>query len=387
MGWKKRILACLLAAVLAVGALAVGGSAAGGVEIYIVAENDQFVDLPLEAMPTWIDGTLYVPYHVFDWSYAGVNLGVSYGQEQSGSRYVFTLYSLSGTLVFDVNAGTCAEAPSGADMDMRAVVRGSRVFVPLAGVCRYFGLQYSYTPTNYGTLIRITNGQEVMSTARFVDAATNSMRVRYNDYMQQLSAASATPRPTPTQGGTDSPEPSETGSRRLTAALAFQCEGDGAQALLDALEGANVRALFLFDPDALAANEAAVRRAIGSGHTVGLSVSGASERALLEQAEAGRAWLEERLFFRPHILWAQGAETTALEEAGWTCWTADVDARDDGRGQSAQCVALLGELEGWQGRVNVLLDDSQAVTGYLSQALSQMARAGYSFRLTVETDL
>ena len=50
-------------------------------------------------------------------------------------------------------------------------------------------------------------------------------------------------------------------------------------------------------------------------------------------------------------------------------------------------MALLGELEGWQGRVNVLLDDSQAVTGYLSQALSQMARAGYSFRLTVETDL
>ena len=148
-----------------------------------------------------------------------------------------------------------------------------------------------------------------------------------------------------------------------------------------------MRALFLFDPDALAANEAAVRRAIGSGHTVGLSVSGASERALLEQAEAGRAWLEERLFFRPHILWAQGAETTALEAAGWTCWTADVDARDDGRGQSAQRVALLGELEGWQGRVNVLLDDSQAVTGYLSQALSQMARAGYSFRLTVETDL
>ena len=61
MGWKKRILSCLLAAVLAVGALAVGGSAAGGVEIYIVAENDQFVDLPLEAMPTWIDRTLYVP--------------------------------------------------------------------------------------------------------------------------------------------------------------------------------------------------------------------------------------------------------------------------------------------------------------------------------------
>ena len=67
MPWRKRLLACLLAAVLAVGALSAGGRAAG-VEIYIVAENDQMVELPLEAMPTWIDGSLYVPYHVFDWS-------------------------------------------------------------------------------------------------------------------------------------------------------------------------------------------------------------------------------------------------------------------------------------------------------------------------------
>ena len=390
MGWKKRILSCLLAAVLAVGALAVGGSAAGGVEIYIVAENDQFVELPLEAMPTWIDGILYVPYHVFDWSYAGVNLGVSYGQEQNGSRYIFTLYSLNGTLVFDVNAGTCAEAPSGAKMDMRAVVRGSRVFVPLAGVCRYFGLQYSYTPTNYGTLIRITNGQEVMSTARFVDAATNSMRVRYNNYMQQINAASSSPRPTPTQGESAAPT-EQPDQRQLSVALAFQCTGDGAQTLLDALEGAGVRALFLFTPDALAANEAAVRRAIGSGHTVGLSVSGASPAAALAEAEEGAAWLERRLFFRPHIVQVEGDETgeaaSALAEAGWACWSGSVDARDDGRSQSVQRYALLGALEDRRGRVNVLLDDSQAVIGYLSQALSQMARAGYTFRLTVETDL
>ena len=387
MEWKKRVLACLLAAVLAVGALAGGGRAAG-VEIYIVAENDQMVTLPLSAMPAWIDGELYVPYLLFDWTSAGVNLGVSYGQEQSGSRYIFTLYSLGGTLVFDVNAGTCQEAASGADMDMRAVVRGSRVFVPLAGVCRYFGLQYSYTPTNYGTLIRITNGQESMSTARFVDVAANSMRVRYNDYLRELSA-SASPRPTASQGE-DPATGGETGGRRLTAALAFQCAGDGVEEVLDALEGAGVRALFLFAPDALEGSEAAVRRAVGLGHAVGLSVSGASPEAALAQAEEGAAWLEGRLFLRPHIVWAEGAgeETAAaLEEAGWACFTADVDGRDDGRGQSAQRVALLTELDGWWGRARVLLDDSAAVAGYLPQALSQLLREGHTFRLTVETDL
>ena len=388
MGWRKRVLACLLAAVLAVGALSVGGRAAGAADIYIMAENDQMVELPLEAMPTWIDGVLYVPYHAFDWSYTRVNLGVSYGQEQNGSRYLFTLYSLNGTLVFDVNAGTCAESPSGLDMDMKAVVRGSRVFVPLAGVCRYFGLQYSYTPTNYGTLIRITNGEEVMNTARFVDAAANSMRVRYNEYMQQLSASSASPRPT--QSGTESPDATPTGSRRLTVSLAFQCAGTGAEALLDALEDTGVRALFLFTPEALADNEAAVRRAVGSGHTVGLSVSGPSARAVLEEAEAGAAWLEARLFLRPHIVHAEGGagETAAaLAEAGWACWDTDVDSRDDGRGQSAQRVSLMTGLDGWQGRVNVLLDDSAAVAGYLSQALGQMLREGYTFRQPLESEL
>ena len=387
MGWRKRVLACLLAAVLAVGALSVGGRAAGAADIYIMAENDQMVELPLEAMPTWIDGVLYVPYHAFDWSYTRVNLGVSYGQEQNGSRYLFTLYSLNGTLVFDVNAGTCAESPSGLDMDMKAVVRGSRVFVPLAGVCRYFGLQYSYTPTNYGTLIRITNGQEVMSTARFVDAATNSMRARYNEYMQQLSAATPAPRPTATQGGTGADRP---GSRSLTVSLAFRCAGTGAEALLDTLEDHGVRALFLFEADALADSEAAVRRAVGAGHTVGLSVSGASARAALEEAEAGAAWLETRLFLRPHIVHAEGGDgetAAALAEAGWAGWVTDLDARDDGRGQSAQRVALMTGLDGWQGRVNVLLDDSAAVTGYLSQVLSQMLREGYTFRQPVESEL
>ena len=390
MSWKKRLLACLLAAVLAVGALSAGGEAVSAADIYIMAENDQMLDLPLEAMPTWIDGVLYVPYHAFDWSYTRVNLGVSYGQEQNGSRYLFTLYSLNGTLVFDVNAGTCAESPSGLDMDMKAVVRGSRVFVPLAGVCRYFGLQYSYTPTNYGTLIRITNGQEVMNTARFVEAASgSSMRSRYNEYIRQINAA-ASASPTPSQGGTASPEPTRPDGRRLTVSLAFQCAGDGAEALLDALEGTGVRALFLFAPEALADNEGAVRRAVGSGHTVGLTVSGATAGELLAQAEAGAAWLEERLFLRPHIVHVEGGDgetADTLGEAGWAWWVTDVDGRDDGRGQSAQRVALMTALDSRRGRVNVLLDDSAAVTGYLSRALGQMAQEGYTFRQPVETDL
>ena len=51
------------------------------------------LDLPLSAMPAWINGDIYVPYTAFDWTVTGVNLGVSYGQERTETEYKFTLYT------------------------------------------------------------------------------------------------------------------------------------------------------------------------------------------------------------------------------------------------------------------------------------------------------
>ena len=191
MGWKKRLLTLLCAAVLVLGPGLVSTAKADTVEIYLMAENDQMLTLPLEAMPTWIGGSLYVPYIAFDWTATGVNLGVSYGQIQGDSGNSFMLYSLSGTLTFDLNAGTCVDR-SGQQLEMRAVSRNGWIFVPLASVCSYFGLRYSYTPTNYGTLIRITNGQERLG-SEFIQYAQDPMRSRYNAYMKQLYPDNNTP--------------------------------------------------------------------------------------------------------------------------------------------------------------------------------------------------
>ena len=49
--------------------------------------------------------------------------------------------------------------------------------------------------------------------------------------------------------------------------------------------------------------------------------------------------------------------------------------------------ALLRELGGGQGLVRLLLDDSETVLAMLPQTISQMRGEGYSFHLTVETDL
>ena len=105
----QKYLSGLCAAALLLSLLLTGTAKADEITIYLMAENDQMLDLPLSAMPAWINGDIYVPYTAFDWTVTGVNLGVSYGQERTETEYKFTLYSLNGMLVFDLNAGTCTD--------------------------------------------------------------------------------------------------------------------------------------------------------------------------------------------------------------------------------------------------------------------------------------
>ena len=100
-------------------------------------------------------------------------------------------------------------------------------------------------------------------------------------------------------------------------------------------------------------------------------------------------WMEDTLCLRTHLalLEEPGKNVTqAAEEAGWACWSGDLDARDDGRSQSAQRSALMNGLENERGTVRVLLDDSANIAGMLEQALNRMKQESYRFRLLVETD-
>ena len=64
-----RGLTCLCAAVLVMSLVLLGTPAsADEITIYLMAENDQMLNLPVEAMPTQISGELYVPYSAFDWT-------------------------------------------------------------------------------------------------------------------------------------------------------------------------------------------------------------------------------------------------------------------------------------------------------------------------------
>lgn len=381
----KRFLASLCAAALLLGLLLVGTASADEIEIYLVAENDKMANLSADAMPAWIDGTMYVPYLVFDRLLNQVDLGVSYGQTRTDTEYKLTLYSLSGTLVFDMNKGTCTNGQTGEDMDMKAVLRNGRPYVPLAAVCRFFGLSYTYTPTTYGTLIRITNGQESLDTQRFVEAATNgAMRTRYYKYLQELGIDQATPSPTPAATPSASNTPGPQGGQ-VSFAILVGGGGSGA-AMADVLEQYGVRGLFLFTTEELAEQDELVRRLAGSGHAVGLAVSGETTEQALEELEQGSALLEQIAHLRTHTAYLTkgGSGVSAqLKSEGWACWSADIDARPDG---GSQYDAILKGVEGRRSRSDVLLDDSGSSASALGRALSKLWRDEYRFPLAVETE-
>lgn len=387
MNWKKRLMTLLCAAALVLGPALVSTARADTVEIYLMAENDQMLTLPVEAMPTWIGGVLYVPYTAFDWTVTGVNLGVSYGRIQGDGGNSFMLYSLSGTLTFDLNAGTCVDR-SGQQMEMRAVSRNGWTFVPLAPVCSYFGLRYSYTPTNYGTLIRITNGQERLG-SEFIQYAQDPMRTRYNNYLKQLYPETSTPTPQTTPTPTPTPSGTEPSRPELTVYLSFLCTGgDGLEDILDQLDQEGVRALFLFRPEALEASGEQLRRIVGSGHAVGLSVEGTTLAQAEEALARGSALLERLARLTAHTVYLEQAGrevSAALSEKGWAVWSPQLDQTGDTRAAVTRSNALMNAFDSRTGSVRVLLDDGSGTADVLERLLPRMEREDYRTRLALET--
>ena len=381
MGRGRKIAAVLCAIVLLLG---LPRASADQIDIYLLAENDVMTNLPVEAMPAWIGGVLYIPYTAFDWTVTKVNLGVSYGQEREGDEYRLTLYSLNNLLTFDVNRGTCVDR-EGQPLNMRAVYRNGWVFVPAVAVCGYFGLGYSYTPTNYGTLIRITNGQQRLG-SEFVQYAENSMRDRYNDYMKQLNPATPQPTAQPTPRPAATPEPNQTD---LTVCLSVLVTGGGdLDGILDALEAANLRALFLFSPEELTAYGEQLRRMAGSGHLIGLSPTGDSLEEVQAQLAQGQEDLARLAHTTTHTVYlpsAGPAVAGALESEGWRCWTAQLQQLEDSRSAYNRSAALLNAFGRRRGSAGVLLDDGTGTAALLKRLLPILPEEGCRVRLPLET--
>ncbi|MDY4181792.1 MAG: stalk domain-containing protein [Pseudoflavonifractor sp.] len=393
---KRNLLALLCAAVLVLALLPLAAGAAGEVQVYHLAVNDKLIDaetgLSAANMPVAVGGMIYVPYTTFDKNVTGVDLGIAYGLYQEGNTHTLTLYSLGGTIVFDINAQTCTVSNTGMNLDMRAIIRNGKVYVPANGVCQFFGLQYSYRPTrSAGVLIRITNNYAVLSDLKFMQSAASLMQDRYDRYMQSLAV---TPSPVPTGSGTvttppaTSDDPDEPG---VWVYLGVECtDGGGAERILETLERWGARAVFFFRPEELAGQEALVRRVLGAGHQVGLLADGSSLETARDELARGNDLLERLAWTRVHTarLTNESRETArALAGEGWKLWSTSVDGRPGKETGYLNTNAIVTKVKSRRTAARLLLNDSGATASNLSRLLNRLEEENCVLRIPLETEL
>lgn len=402
---KRRILSVLIAAVLFLGMSAPTPVLAAS--LYFTAVNDTVAPLTADTMPFWTGGNLYVPYTVFDSNLNGVNVSLglytSYNRYNGGSNTI-TLFNLRQMLVFDLTNGTCWDDMNGTAYSSRAILRNGKPYLPLNMVCSFFGLEYSYNQLPYiaqGYLVRIKSAEAVNDDAGFIDAARNVINNRLRDYTQSLSPADTTaPSTRPgTNPSTDTststtppisppavhpPEPDDT---ETAAYLAFRCENaEGMTSILNALDGRGICAVFFLTPELLEEEGGLVRRALGTGHSVGiLADRGEDPKAVLTR---GVQALEEAAQARTTLAYVSAGHRAALEEAGWVCWRETSLLRPDGSvGASAFASNAVRRLGNRQDTVCLTMEGEENAARVLPALLRSLSSGRYVVSVPIETRL
>lgn len=310
--WKKGLLAAVAAVVLTLGLLlpAFGSSST----VYLMAVNERVHEMTAENMPMVMGGTLYVPYTILSFQASGINLGVN-AMYSSTQRTVMVSSGGQG-IVFDTQSNT-AQDLDGNDVPARAVTRNAMVFLPIDYICDYFGtISCSRVSTPYGTLVRVTNSSAILSDASFVGAANNLLADNLQRYLANPGSYSPT---NPSGPGPDDSAPPDWAELYL----AFRWGEQGAD-VAKLLEDRGERALFLFTCDELRAQDDAVRRLIGAGHTVGAALTGETGEDCRAEAGAARRLLAAVARYPLFVVSADGLdgdERETLAGAGFAVWT------------------------------------------------------------------
>ncbi len=353
--------------------------------VCFTAVNDRLMELEANAMPAWVNGLLYVPGTVFDRSVTKVDFGMQYTYSRSSNTV--TLRNLRQMLVFDLAKGNSFDQNSGKVFSARAVNRNGRIYLPLVTVCDFFGLEYYYTQTQSGYLLRIRNDAAWLTDETFVDAASAEM-----DYQRQRYQASLAPEPPPEQPPQpveppdDVPQP-EDPRVQVRVCIGVRCTtGEGLKTVLDAMDRAGWRGVFFFDEDTISRQDALVRRVVGSGHTVGLLVQGDDVESGRQQLRRANRLLAATVRTAATAVLAPQEQRQALEEENWVCWRDSQNGTVRTSERAATYVQRMVNGLGTGNRtVYLTLDDSAATAAVIGPLLDRLQADGYTMLAPLET--
>ena len=244
---QRRIIAIIIVFILFVPFVVTASADSSG--LCFTATNDNLLELSY--MTAFVGGTTYIPAKVFS------TYGVYYSYFES--KTTAELNNGTKQIFFDLSSGNSYDSFN-ETYSVSAVFKNGQVYVPVAWVCNYFGLGYSYINGNgYGDIVRLKNGKEVLSDSKFLEAATNLMRNRYNEYFGNVEPVT----PVPTQTPTD-----DTEIGKASVSLCFI--GLPSEKMLDSFDNYAFKACFFITAEEAAKAPDTIRRMCGSGHSIGI---------------------------------------------------------------------------------------------------------------------
>ena len=221
-------------------------------------------------------GAIYVP----SWIFTYYNLGIYYSYFSTNSTaYV---YNKNHQLFFELSTG---KTYSGDDTEYSApaIMWGGAVYLPLEFLRSYFGcISYRMIGSNaYGSILRISNGTEVLSDEEFFRAAEASMRRYYQKMKTEATPAPTTaPVPTPTPTPPPAPTPTEKPSRAGDT-IRLGLSGLPTAAALELLRKAGTQATIFLSAEEIRSAPDMVRRLACEGYPLGVrSEAGSAEECV-----------------------------------------------------------------------------------------------------------
>lgn len=263
---KKRILALALCAVLLAAPFGLGTATAAS-PLSLIAINDTLPPDLINVM-VYYGGAVYVPY----WLLTGYGFGINYSYFANSSTAY--LYNGVNQIFFELTSGKTYNS-NDVEFAAPAIMWSGTVYLPLDFVCSAFGgLSFRTIGQNeYGSILRITTGVEVLSDDEFFRAAQGAMKRYYQAYN-----TAEPPEPTATA------EPEPTDPPREGDAVRLGLEGMPTAEMLELLRQQGVTVCFFLRAEEIAADPDMVRRIACTGHTLGCSCPEGGEEAQRETA-------------------------------------------------------------------------------------------------------
>ena len=364
---KKRVLALLLAVLVLCAAAYPGSQARAAGRVFLAVD-----DTLLSSVPYISGGTAYVPYSVLSY------FGIYSAYFETG---VISLYTGSAQLNFDLNNGGCSDAADNS-YTASAIYYGGIAYVPVVFCASYFGsFSFSYISSDYGDVLRLTSGAQVLTDREFINAAAAAMG----------GGSVSTPTPTPVATPSPSPTPTPTPERdRSDVTVYLSFTGLPSERAAELLRQRELRCGFFLTAEDIRSDPERVRALAGEGHTLGVACG---EHAVEDWTEAAQLLFEAAGVWPTMAAALPEGETAARSlalERSLALWQPEIDG-SRAEPEEHDLVWYTGRLAGAEGAVGVLVarlePEGEEPSELDYQLLRYLLASGYTLKPVRETAL